>query len=129
MRLPPGSIVSYAECNEMFPSPTLEMLYTTVVTVIQFLFPLVIAGLANAAIYSKLRDRLKTFSSMEANDKRKSDILRMKRFGAIFDKTYCQAQPKLKLQQKLAELSLILHFIHPPTPTPVPEDFKLKQTC
>merc|ERR1719495_405927 len=63
----------------MFPSPILEMVYTTTVTVIQFLFPLVIAGLANTAIYSKLRDRLKTFTSMEANDKRKSDILRMKR--------------------------------------------------
>ena len=81
MQFPPGTIVSYAECNEMFPSPILEMVYTTTVTVIQFLFPLVIAALANTAIYCKLRDRLKTFSSMEANDKRKSDILRMKRFG------------------------------------------------
>merc|ERR1719320_1098903 len=79
MQFPPGTIVSYAECNEMFPSPILEMVYTTTVTVIQFLFPLVIAALANTAIYCKLRDRLKTFSSMEANDKRKSDILRMKR--------------------------------------------------
>ena len=76
-------IVSYAECNEMFPSVILDMVYTTMVTIIQFLFPLVIAALANAAIYSKLRDRLKTFSSMEANEKRKSDVLKMKRLDAI----------------------------------------------
>ena len=88
MRFSPGTIVSYAECNEMFPSPILEMVYTTTVTVIQFLFPLVIAGLANTAIYSKLRDRLKTFTSMEANDKRKSDILRMKRFASIHYSLY-----------------------------------------
>jgi len=79
MRFPPGLIVSYAECNEMFPSVILEMVYTTTVTIIQFLFPLVIAALANASIYSMLKDRLKTFTSMEANDKRQSDILRMKR--------------------------------------------------
>ena len=83
MNFPPGLIVSYAECNEMFPSAILEMVYTTMVTIIQFLFPLVIAALANAAIYSKLRDRLKTFSSMEANEKRKSDVLKMKRYDAI----------------------------------------------
>ena len=79
MKFPPGQIVSYAECNEMFPSAILEMVYTTMVTIIQFLFPLIIATLANAAIYSKLRDRLKTFSTMEANEKRKSDVLKMKR--------------------------------------------------
>ena len=74
MKFPPGLIVSFAECNEMFPSPMLEMMYTTVVTIIQFIFPLVIVSLANAAIYSKLRDRLKTFSSLEANEKRKADL-------------------------------------------------------
>eukprot|EP00090_Calanus_glacialis_P028679 TRINITY_DN46023_c0_g1_i1.p1 TRINITY_DN46023_c0_g1~~TRINITY_DN46023_c0_g1_i1.p1 ORF type:complete len:273 (+),score=65.66 TRINITY_DN46023_c0_g1_i1:62-820(+) len=79
MKFPPGLIVSYAECNEMFPSAILEMVYTTMVTIIQFLFPLVIAALANAAIYSMLRDRLKTFSTMEANEKRKSDVIKMKR--------------------------------------------------
>ena len=83
MRFPPGLIVSYAECNEMFPSVILEMVYTTTVTIIQFLFPLVIAALANASIYSMLKDRLKTFTSMEANDKRQSDILKMKRWGCI----------------------------------------------
>jgi len=79
MKFPPGLIVSFAECNEMFPSPMLEMMYTTVVTIIQFIFPLVIVSLANAAIYSKLRDRLKTFSSLEANEKRKADVQKMRR--------------------------------------------------
>ena len=46
MNFPPGLIVSYAECNEMFPSAIIEMVYTTMVTIIQFLFPLVIAALA-----------------------------------------------------------------------------------
>ena len=79
MKFPPGLIVSFAECNERFPSAMLEMVYTTMITVIQFLFPLVMVSLANAAIYAKLKERLKTFSSMEANEKRKADVDRMKR--------------------------------------------------
>ena len=79
MNFPPGLIVSFAECNEMFPSPQLEMMYTTTVTIIQFLLPLVMVAMANAAIYSKLKVRLTTFTSMETNAKRQADIMRMKR--------------------------------------------------
>lgn len=38
------------------------------------------AGVANTLIYTKLRDRLQQYSTMEMNDKRKADIQRMKRY-------------------------------------------------
>ena len=37
------------------------------------------AGVANTLIYTKLRDRLHQYSTMEMNDKRRADIQRMKR--------------------------------------------------
>ena len=37
------------------------------------------AGVANTLIYTKLRDRLQQYSTMEMNDKRRADIQRMKR--------------------------------------------------
>ena len=41
MNFPPGTIVSGAECTEVFPSPVLEKVYTSITTMIQYLFPLV----------------------------------------------------------------------------------------
>ena len=37
----------------------------------------------SAAIYCKLRERLRAFSSMEANDRRRADIVRMKRWVSL----------------------------------------------
>ena len=37
-------------------------------------------AISNGLIFSKLRDRLNQFNSMEMNDKRRADVQRMKRF-------------------------------------------------
>ena len=41
------------------------------------------AGVANTLIYTKLRDRLQQYSTMEMTDKRKADIQRMKRYPGM----------------------------------------------
>jgi len=55
MGFPSAHIVSHAECNEVWPSTSLELCYTLLVTLVQFLLPLIVATVANAAIYSTLK--------------------------------------------------------------------------
>ena len=83
MKFSPGQIVSYAECHENFPTEMLERSYTITITIVQFLFPFVTVAIANVAIFYKLKTRLQTFSNMETNEKRKADILKMKRWLVI----------------------------------------------
>ena len=96
-------------------------------TIIQFLLPLVTVrfisriyvdtqfysnflkhkvAVSNALIFSKLRDRLNQFNSMEMNDKRKADVQRMKRY----EKKSCELNlNKVFIQDMLAP---ILHGHH-----------------
>lgn len=46
---------------------------------LQFLLPLLVAGIANASIYCKLKERLETYTTRNNNSKRMQDVLRMKR--------------------------------------------------
>jgi len=79
MAFPEGDIVEYAECIEVWPSDTLELCYSLLVTIVQFLLPLLVAGIANAAIYCKLKERLETYTTRQNSNKRMQDVLRMKR--------------------------------------------------
>jgi len=79
MGFPSAHIVSHAECNEVWPSTSLELCYTLLVTLVQFLLPLIVATVANAAIYSTLKERLASYASRSNNSKRMQDIQRMKR--------------------------------------------------